>query len=84
MELFQQYLVEKFPKDGRHSTSGIIHELDSTVNACWEALMALGKLPHIRKWLHETKLLVSIKSRSACLYSFYHSSWYKPFSYCSL
>jgi len=23
-----------FPGDGKHSTSGVVHELDSTVNAC--------------------------------------------------
>jgi len=53
MELFQQYLAENFPKDGKYSTSGVIHELDSTVNACWKTLAVLGKLPHIQKWLHE-------------------------------
>ena len=83
MEWFQQYLTEKFPEDGKCSTSSVVH---STVNVCWKTLTVLGKLPHIWKWLRETKLLVnSIKSRSACLYSFYHSSWvyairpaYKP------
>jgi len=34
MEPFQQYLAEMFPKDGKRSTSGVVHELDSTVNAC--------------------------------------------------
>ena len=34
MEPFQQYLAEKFPEDGKRSTSGVVHELDSTVNAC--------------------------------------------------
>ena len=31
MEPFQQYLAEKFPEDGKRSTSGVVHELDSTV-----------------------------------------------------
>ena len=75
MEPFQQYLAEKFPEDGKRSTSSVVHKLDSTVNACWKTLTALGNLPHVQKWLRETKLLVSIKSRSACLYCFYHSSW---------
>ena len=30
MELFQQYLAEKFPEDGKRSTSGVVRELDST------------------------------------------------------
>ena len=49
MEPFQQYLAEMFPEDGKRSTSGVVHELDSTVNACWKTktLMALGKLPHV-------------------------------------
>jgi len=34
MEPFQQYLTKMFPKDSKHSTSGVVHELDSTVNAC--------------------------------------------------
>jgi len=34
MEPFQQYLTEKFPEDGKRSTSGVVQELDSTVNAC--------------------------------------------------
>jgi len=34
MEPFQQYLAETFPKDGKHSTSSVVHELDSTVNTC--------------------------------------------------
>ena len=34
MEPFQQYLAEIFPEDGKHSTSGVVHELDLTVNAC--------------------------------------------------
>ena len=34
MEPFQQYLAETFPGDGKRSTSGVVHELDSTVNAC--------------------------------------------------
>ena len=34
MEPFQQYLAEMFPEDGKRSTSGVVHELDSTVNAC--------------------------------------------------
>jgi len=55
MESFQQYLAEKFPEDGKRSTSGVVHELDSTVNACWKTLMELGKLPRVRKWLRETK-----------------------------
>ena len=59
MEPFQQYLTETFPEDSKHSTSGVVHELDSTVNACWKTLTVLVKLPHIRKWLRETKLLVS-------------------------
>ena len=29
MESFQQYLAEIFPKDSKHSTSGVVHELDS-------------------------------------------------------
>jgi len=31
---FQQYLAETFPEDGKCSTSGVFHELDSTVNTC--------------------------------------------------
>ena len=31
MESFQQYLTETFPEDGKCSTSGVIHKLDSTV-----------------------------------------------------
>ena len=46
MEPFQQYLAEKFPEDGKRSTSGVVQELDLTVNACWKTLTALGKLPH--------------------------------------
>jgi len=34
MEPFQHYLAETFPEDSKRSTSGVIHELDSTVNAC--------------------------------------------------
>jgi len=35
MEPFQQYLAETFPEDGKcTSTSGVVHKLDSTVNAC--------------------------------------------------
>jgi len=34
MEPFQQYLTETFPEDGKHSISGVVHELDSTVIAC--------------------------------------------------
>ena len=34
MEPFQQYLAEMFPKDGKCSTNGVVHELDSTVDAC--------------------------------------------------
>ena len=34
MEPFQQYLAKTFPEDGKHSTSGVVLELDSTVNAC--------------------------------------------------
>ena len=34
MEPFQQYLAETFPEDGKHSTSGVVHKLDLTVNAC--------------------------------------------------
>ena len=33
MEPFQQYLAETFPGGGKYSTSGVVHELDSTVNA---------------------------------------------------
>jgi len=33
MEPFQQYLAETFPRDSKRSTSGVVHELDSTVNA---------------------------------------------------
>jgi len=32
MEPFQQYVAETFPEDGKRSTSGVVHELDSTVN----------------------------------------------------
>jgi len=32
MEPFQQYLAETFPKDSKHSTSCVVHELYSTVN----------------------------------------------------
>jgi len=28
---FQQYLADTFPEDGKRSTSGVAHELDSTV-----------------------------------------------------
>ena len=31
MEPFQQDLAEMFPEDGKSSTSGAVHELDSTV-----------------------------------------------------
>jgi len=31
MESFQRYLTETFPEDGKCSTSGVVHELDSTV-----------------------------------------------------
>ena len=34
MEPFQQYLAKKFPEHGKRSTSSVVHELDSTVNAC--------------------------------------------------
>jgi len=34
MEPFHQYLTEAFPKDGKRSTSSVVHELDSTVNTC--------------------------------------------------
>jgi len=34
MEPFQQYLTEKFPEDGKSSTSGVVHELDLTVYTC--------------------------------------------------
>ena len=34
MEPFQQYLAETFPEDGKCSTSGVVHELNSTVNDC--------------------------------------------------
>jgi len=34
IEPFQQYLAEIFPEDGKRSTSGVVHELDLTVNAC--------------------------------------------------
>jgi len=33
IEPFQQYLTETFPEDGKRSTSGVVHKLDSTVNA---------------------------------------------------
>jgi len=51
MEPFQQYLTETFPEDGKRTVQAVsrVHELDSTVNACWKTLMALGKLPHVRK-----------------------------------
>jgi len=28
---FQQYLADMFPEDGKRSTTGVVHELDSTV-----------------------------------------------------
>jgi len=34
LEPFQQYFAETFPEDGKRSTSGVVHELDLTVNAC--------------------------------------------------
>ena len=35
MEPFQQYLAETFAEDGKCTgTSGVVHELDSNVNAC--------------------------------------------------
>ena len=68
IEPFQQYLTEKFPEDSKHSTSSVVHlsfskrikdcELESTVNDCWKTLTVPGKLPHVRKWLRETKQLV--------------------------
>ena len=70
MEPFQQYLTERFPKDSKRSPSSVVHKLDSTVNACGKTLTVLGKLPGVRKWIRETKLVVS------CLYNYYyHSSW---------
>ena len=38
MEPFQQYLAKTFPKDSKCSTSSVVHELYSTVNACWKTL----------------------------------------------
>jgi len=32
MEPFQKYLTETFPEDRKRSTSGVVHELDLTVN----------------------------------------------------
>ena len=77
MELFQQYLAETFPEDGKH---GAVHKLDSTVDAGWKTLMVLGKLPHVRKWLRETKLLVSIKAVQPACTNFTIRPGYKPFS----
>jgi len=34
MEPFQQYLTKTFPEDSKRITSSVVHELDSTVNAC--------------------------------------------------
>jgi len=48
MEPFQQFLNKRFPQDGKRSTNGVVHKLDSTVNVCWKTLTALGKLPHIQ------------------------------------
>ena len=39
-EPFQQYLAETFPEDGKHSISGVVHKLDSTV------MQRLLKDPH--------------------------------------
>jgi len=66
MEPFQQYLAETSPEDGKRSTSGVVHELDLTVNACWKTLTALGKLPHVRKCLQLLPFVLGI-SRSASL-----------------
>ena len=60
MEPFQQYLTETFPEDGKCSTSGVVHELDSIVNVCWQTLMMLGKLPHVRKWLQLLPFVLGI------------------------
>jgi len=54
MEPFQQYLAETFPEDGKHSTSVVVHKLNSTVNACWKPLRALGKLPHGYSFYHSS------------------------------
>ena len=65
LEPFQQCLAETFPEDGKCSTYGVVQEfIDSTVNACWKTLTALGKLPHVRKWLQLLPFVVGI-SRSA-------------------
>jgi len=60
MEPFQQYLAETFPGDGKRSTSGVVHKLDLTVNAC-------RKTKTLRR-------LVSCHTYESS-YSFYHSSW---------
>jgi len=65
-ESFQQYLTETFPEDGKCSTSGVFHKLDSTVNTCWKTLTVLGKLPHVWKWLQLLPFVLGI-SRSASL-----------------
>ena len=47
MEPFQQYLADTFPEDGKRSTSGVVHELRLDC----QVTLALGKLPHVQKWL---------------------------------
>ena len=66
MEPFQQYLTETFPEDGKRSTSGVVRELDLTINACWKTLTALGKLPNVQKWLQLLPFVLGI-SHSASL-----------------
>ena len=34
MEPFQQYLAETSLEGGKRSTSDVVHDLDSTINAC--------------------------------------------------
>jgi len=48
MEPFQQYLAETFPKNSKCSTSSVVHELDSTVNACWKTLTVIPNLAFLQ------------------------------------
>ena len=77
-------------RDGRHSTSSVVHELDSTVKACWKTLTAHGKLPCVWMCLQllpsvlgmshsaSLKLFILLVNCSASLWTIWPI--YKPFA----
>jgi len=46
MEPFQQYLAETLPENSKRTVQAV---WSTSVNAHLKTLMALGKLPHVRK-----------------------------------